>query len=306
MHRIVIAHSLASTIAERLAHIRPDLELRPMVLEDVTADDVAWAEALVGFRRPAVGLGNARWVHCIGAGVDGWLQDSWPDGLLLTRTTESFAAPIGEWVVARLLSVSQNLRRLDQDQRDHAWDEFAPRMLSGTRAVVIGTGHVGQGVAERLSALGVHVTGCSRSGRQRNSFSVIKPISELPRLISGSDWLILAAPLTPETRGMISRDLLQQARGAWLVNVARGELVDEDAMLDALNDGHLAGAALDVFSREPLPADSPLWNRPNVIISPHIAGVTTVDGAVRGFLQALDALERGERPARVVDPDAGY
>ena len=306
MHRIVIAHSLASTIAERLAHIRPDLELRPMALEDVTADDVAWAEAIVGFRRPAVGLGNARWVHCIGAGVDGWLQDGWPDGLLLTRTTESFAAPIGEWVVARLLSVSQNLRRLDQDQRDHTWDEFPPRMLSGTRAVIVGTGDVGQGIAERLSALGVHVAGCSRSGRQRNSFSVIKPISELPRLASGSDWLIVAAPLTPETRHMISRDLLQQAGGAWLVNVARGELVDENAMLDALNDGHLAGAALDVFSSEPLPADSPLWDLPNVIISPHIAGVTTVDGAVRGFLLALDALERGERPARVVDPDAGY
>lgn len=309
-HRILIAHQLGPAIAERLAHVRPDLGLRQSSLRDVTADDVAWADVIVGFRRPAAGLGNARWVHCIGAGVDAWLKDGWADGVLLTRTTESFAAPIGEWVTARLLAVTQDLRRLDSDQRNRTWDEFTPRLLAGTHALIVGTGDVGQGIAERLSALGVQVTGFSRTGNGRRAFSVIRPISELPRVISGPIsgclWIILAAPLTDQTRRMVNRDLLQHARGAWLVNVARGELVDEEAVLDALNDGHLAGAALDVFTTEPLPADSPLWSHPNVITSPHIAGVTTVDGAVRGFLQALDALERGERPARVVDPQLGY
>lgn len=306
MKRILIAHQLAPAITARLARVRPDLELRPMAPKEVTADDVAWADVLVGFRRPAVGLGSARWVHCIGAGVDGWLKDGWPDEVLLTRTTESFAAPIGEWVTARLLAATQDLRRLESDQRAQRWDEFEPRLLSGTHALIVGTGDVGQGIAQRLSALGVTVTGCSRSGRQRNGFSVINPISELPRVLSGPEWLILAAPLTDQTRRMVNRDLLQHAEGAWLVNVARGELVDDKAMLEALDDGHLAGAALDVFSVEPLPADSPLWGHPRVMISPHIAGVTTVDGAVRGFLQALDALERGERPARVVEPQLGY
>ena len=277
-----------------------------MSLEDVSPDDVTWAEAIVGFRKPAAGLGSVRWVHSIGAGVDAWLRDGWPEGVLLTRTTESFAAPIGEWVAARLLAVCQDLRRLGRSQRERTWDEFTPRLLSGTSAIVVGTGDVGQGIAERLSALGVHVAGVSRSGRPRRGFGIVHPTTELMRLVGGYQWIILAAPLTDETRGLINRDLLEHTSGAWLVNVARGELVDESAMLEALEDGRLAGAALDVFATEPLPADSRLWAHPNVMISPHIAGVTTVDGAVKGFLETLDALERGEAPPRVVDTRLGY
>ena len=306
VRRIVIAHSLAPAIAERVAHVRPDLELRAMALGDVTSADVAWADTIVGFRKPAAGLGRARWVHSIGAGVDAWLKDGWPEGVMLTRTTESFAAPIGEWVAARLLAICQDLRRLYRGQRERRWDEFTPRLLSGTSAVIVGTGDVGQGIAERLSALGVHVAGISRSGRATRGFGIVYKTPELARLIDRYQWIILAAPLTDETRGLINRDLLEHTSGAWLVNVARGELVDEAAMLEALEAGRLAGAALDVFSTEPLPADSRLWAHPNVMISPHIAGVTTVDGAVRGFLETLDALERGEAPPRAVDTQLGY
>ena len=306
MKRILIAHQLAPAIAERVAHVRPDLGLRAMALGDVTSDDVTWAEAIVGFRKPAAGLGRARWVHSIGAGVDAWLKDGWPDGILLTRTTESFAVPIGEWVAARLLAVCQDLRRLGRSQRERTWDEFTPRLLSGTSAVIVGTGDVGQGIAERLSALGVHVAGVSRSGRPRRGFGIVHPTTELMRLVGSYQWIILAAPLTDETRSLINRDLLQHTSGAWLVNVARGELVDEAAMLEALETGRLAGAALDVFSTEPLPADSRLWAHPNVMISPHIAGVTTVDGAVKGFLETLEALEKEEEPPRVVDIQLGY
>lgn len=306
MNRILIAHHLAASIAERVAHVRPDLELRPMALGDVTTDDVAWAEAIVGFRRPAAGLGSARWVHSIGAGVDAWLKDDWPDTVLLTRTTESFAAPIGEWVSARLLAICQDLRRLYRSQRERRWDELTPRLLGGTSAVIVGTGDVGRGIAERLSALGVHVTGVSRSGRPRREFGIVHPIAELPRIIGDYQWIVLAAPLTDQTRHMINRELLQHTSDAWLVNVARGELVDENALLEALENGRLAGAALDVFSTEPLPADSPLWSHPSVMISPHIAGVTTLDGAVRGFLETLDALERGQQPPRAVDIQTGY
>ncbi len=306
LSRILIAHGLASAIAERVAQVRPDLQLRATSLREVTTNDVAWADAIVGFRRPAAGLGSARWVHSIGAGVDAWLKDDWPDTVLLTRTTESFAAPIGEWVSARLLAICQDLRRLYRSQRERRWDELTPRLLGGTSAVIVGTGDVGQGIAQRLSALGVHVAGISRSGRPRREFGVVHPTSELIRIVGRYQWIIVAAPLTDETRGLIGRDLLERASGAWLVNVARGELVDESAMLEALENGHLAGAALDVFATEPLPADSRLWAHPNVLISPHIAGVTTVDGAVRGFLETLDAVERGQRPPRVVDTAAGY
>ncbi|HTN87137.1 MAG TPA: NAD(P)-dependent oxidoreductase, partial [Sorangium sp.] len=115
-----------------------------------------------------------------------------------------------------------------------------------------------------------------------------------------------AAPLTDETRHMINAQVLARARNCWLINVARAPLVDDAAMLDALDDGRLAGAALDVFMSEPLPADSPLWLHPRVLISPHVAGVTSIEGAVDGFLQALRALEQGRKPERVVDMREGY
>ena len=105
---------------------------------------------------------------------------------------------------------------------------------------------------------------------------------------------------------MVDDDLLAHARGAWLVNVARGGLVDEEALVRALDSGRLGGACLDVFATEPLPPSSPLWTHPRVLVSPHVAGVTTVDGAAAGFLNALAALERGERPGGVVGIERGY
>jgi phosphoglycerate dehydrogenase-like enzyme len=317
--RVLIAHRLAPGIAEGIAAARPDLELRPKQLQEVTEEDLSWADTLVGFKRPP-GLGSVTWVHSIGAGVDGFLSAvpssrrsvGWPEGVLLTRASEPFGPQMGEYVVARVLAVCQHLSRFAEDQRARRWTPLTPRRAAGTRAVVVGTGEVGTGIARALEAIGVEVTGVSRSGRSPeppSRLSVLpssRPVSALPTLVPHADWIVLAAPLTRESRGMIGRDLLRHCRGAWLINVARGGLVDEAALVEALDDGRLGGAALDVFEQEPLPADSPLWSRPDVIISPHVAGVTTVEGAVAGFLECLESLERGETPRWAVDPERGY
>jgi phosphoglycerate dehydrogenase-like enzyme len=304
---LVVHHAFAEPIVERLRPARPDIEFRAMHPNAATAEDVAWAEAVVGFRRPAAGLGNARWVHCIGAGVDGWTRDiTWPGTVLLTRTTQSFAVPIGEYVLARVLAAAQEIPELVHDQDARRWRTFVPSVVHGTRAVVIGTGDLGQGIAERLKAVGIAVDGVSRSGALAPGFvSVVRP-SGLPGALPGAAWLVLAAPLTDETRGMIDDAVLHHVRDCWLINVARAPLIDEAAVLRALDDGRLAGAALDVFNTEPLPAESPLWAHPKVMISPHIAGVTSIDGAVDGFLSALEALEAGRMPERVVDVGEGY
>jgi phosphoglycerate dehydrogenase-like enzyme len=304
---LVVHHAFAEPIVERLRPARPDIEFRAMHPNAATADDVAWAEALVGFRRPAAGLGAARWVHCIGAGVDGWTRGiTWPAGVLLTRTTQSFAIPIGEYVLARVLAAAQELPTLVHDQNARRWRSFVPSIVHGTRAVVVGTGDLGQGIAERLSAIGVTVVGVSRSGHQAAGFQRVVPQSALEEVLPGTQWLVLAAPLTDETRGMINDATLDRLRNCWLINVARAPLVDEVAMLRALEDGRLAGAALDVFAEEPLPAESPLWSHLRVVLSPHIAGVTSIPGAVDGFLSALEALEAGRVPERVVDVGEGY
>jgi glyoxylate/hydroxypyruvate reductase A len=131
-------------------------------------------------------------------------------------------------------------------------------------------------------------------------------VSELSKVVSNVDWLIVTVPLTSETRGLIGRDVLSACRGVVLINAGRGAVVDEAAIPEALDNGWLAGAILDVFEVEPLPASSPLWDHNRVMISPHISGLTTSEGAIAGFLECLDEIERGEIPPRTVNRERQY
>lgn len=194
---------------------------------------------------------------------------------------------------------------LDQ-QRRSSWEYQTIPVVEGTRAVVVGTGEVGRGIAARFKALGAQVDGISAGGRSVHPFDRVFERRHLHQAIEKCDWLILAAPLTESTWRMIGADELRAAHGSYLINVGRGALIDEAAIVPALDAGHLRGAALDVFETEPLPSSSPLWLHPKVLISPHISGITSVKGATEGFLHALEALERGERPANAVDMAKGY
>lgn len=187
---------------------------------------------------------------------------------------------------------------------------MAPRdiaRISGTTAVVVGTGDVGTHVGRAFAAMGARVCGVSRSGNGDPAvFATTTSVSGLAKMAAIANWLILTVPLTAATRGLISRDVLKSCRGAVLISAGRGAVVDEAAIPDALENGWLRGAALDVFEVEPLPTTSPLWDETRVMISPHISGLTTIDGAIGGFLECLDEVERGVRPARTVDRERQY
>jgi phosphoglycerate dehydrogenase-like enzyme len=308
-HRIVIGATAHAALAERLRAVRGDLEIRGKPYTDVTADDLSWADTYMGFKRPPLPtMGSVRWVHCTGAGVDAWLSPTeLSRDVLLTRTSESFGPYIAEWAIARALAVRQHLLDLAEAQRRHEWKPREPGYVRGSRAVVVGTGDIGSSVARLFSALGAEVHGVSRSGRgDPDVFAATSNVSELRSLAATADWLIVTVPLTPETRGLISREVMSACRGAVLMNAGRGATVDEAAIPEALDAGWLAGAILDVFTVEPLPADSPLWDHPRVMISPHSSGPTTVDGAIDGFLECLSEIERGQMPGRAVDRDRGY
>lgn len=289
---------------------RPDLEFRGALPADVTGDDLTWAEAYIGFRRPlaAVTMGNVRWVHCTGAGVDAWLADGWLDPtILLTRSTESFGPRIAEWALARVLAFQQQLHALAEEQHAGRWAPRDLTPLAGTRALVVGTGHIGRAVGQALAALGVTVTGVSRSGASVGApFSAVYPVSALPSLVGETDWIVLVIPSTMESKHLFSRELLSRCRGAVLLNAGRGAVLDEAALVDALDQGWLRGAALDVFEREPLPENSPLWTNPRVMISPHMSGPTTVEGAGAGFVECLEALQGGVVPKWRVNRSTGY
>ncbi len=307
--RVVIGASQFDDIARVIRAARPELEIRGSDLPAVTAEDLDWADAFTGFRRPALPtMGNVRWVHCTGAGVDAWLYPTEvPRDILLTRTSESFGPMIAEWALARALAFTQQIVDLSDCQRRREWAQRDISRLGGSTAVVLGMGDVGTHVGRVFAALGCTVHGVSRSGRgDATVFSTTRTVDALDELASIADWLIVTLPLTAATDGLVSRRVLASCRGAVLLNAGRGAVVDEAAIPEALDEGWLHGAALDVFRAEPLPADSPLWTDPRVMISPHISGITTIDGAVSGFLECLSEIEHGQTPARVVDRERQY
>ena len=303
---VVVCDRRANELASYIATRRPDVvcRLRTGRLSD---EDRQWAGTVVGFRA-AIDLGDSavRWVHSTGAGVDGVLGEQWPREVVLTRTIGALGHRIAEYCVGHALAFSQRVLAFHDNQTRGKWEPVEPTVVQNTRAVIIGTGSVGTAIGKRFHGLGCTPIGVSRQGHHRPPFKHVYPVTGLSVAVETAQWLVIAAPLTPHTRGVIGRAVLRRCRGAFVINVARGGLLDTSALLEGLKDGSITGAALDVFEEEPLDRDSPLWAAPGVVITPHIAGVTHVDEAGDAFLEALGALERGARPTTAVDPTRGY
>ena len=305
---MLVSHTLHEGLGQYLTERRPDLEVLAVDAAQITAKDVQWAEVFVGFRPPSEGpWRELRWIHCIGAGVDAFgFRTGLSPHTLLTRTSEDFGPMMGEYCVARALVVTQRIRQFQVDQDAQRWRPQHPIPLRESRALVVGTGAVGRGIAHAFQGLGVQVDGVSRSGAARKPFGEVRPVSEFEAAVIGADWLVLACPLTEETFHLLNRRRLLACAGAYLINVGRGPLVEEAAIPEALDRGTLSGCALDVFEREPPAPDSPLWAHPNVTISPHISGLTTIPGAGDGFLACLADLEAGRKPELAVEREKGY
>jgi len=248
------------------------------------------------------------WIQSTGAGVDGLLGSApFPPHTLLTRVVGVFGKPMSEYVLLRCLAIAQDLERQRRAQRYREWDVFYPRLLDEMEVLVLGTGEIGAEIGRKLAINGVRVVGVNRRGSEVPGFDRVIAASALAESLPHCDVLVIVVPDTADTRGMIGRrELRSMRRGAWLVNVARGSCVDEVALIEALRDGHLGGAALDVFSEEPLPPQSPLWEMQNVWVSPHVSGLTKPEQAADAFLDNLARFERGEAPLGQVDPTRGY
>jgi D-2-hydroxyacid dehydrogenase (NADP+) len=220
----------------------------------------------------------------------------------LTTSSGSTAEPIAQSAITGLLMLARNFPRWLTGQRRHAWDPMRapdfPRDLKGQTALIVGLGKIGTEIARLARVLGLHVIGVKRTaGRPDDLVDELHPPERLPELLAKSDWFIIACPLTAETRGLVNAELIAKLpKGAHVINIARGEVVDEPALIAALQSGHLAGAYLDVFEKEPLPADSPLWDMPNVFVSPHNSAAASGNDerVYRIFLENLKRWTRGE------------
>ena len=250
---------------------------------------------------------DLRWLHTFSAGIDNeFFQILIRRGVRVTTSAGAQAVPIAQTVLMYLLALSRDLPGWLREQAERVWRPRAIRDLQGTHLGIVGLGPIGLEVARLGAAFGMRVTGVRRTPRGGEPCETW-PLERLAELLPTLDHLVLALPLTAETRGLLDAALLARLPAhAVFVNIARGEIVDETALVDALAAGRLAGAALDVFAEEPLPADSPLWSLPNVIVTPHSAGTNPGNEAraTEIFLDNLGRYVRGE-PLRN-EADAGY
>ncbi len=280
--------------------------------EDEVAARIEEADVILGsVRFPAQLLSRAShlgWIQVTGAGVDAFLaQAKLSEDVLLTRADVSYGDQIAEYVIGHLLALTQRLRDVHRLQATRRWEPLTVEFLKECTMGVAGTGSIGRVVAQRARGMGMRTVGLSRTMRKLAGFDACYGPERLSEFLPGLDVLVLCLPLTPETRGLIGRtELACMKRSAILVNTARGAIVDEAALIDALREKVIRAAILDVFTEEPLSQTSPLWMMDNVTITSHHSGLNVPEEVIDYFLANLARFRSGEPLHGLVDSEAGY
>lgn len=278
--------------------------LREAGVEFVTTNDPAGLrEAEIILLSPRYGsllrgleAPHLKWIHSLAAGVDTFPFDELQKSdVIVTNSRGVYADALAEFVMAAMLWFAKDLPRLARNQAERKWEPYTVERLEGRSAGIVGFGGIGKAVARRAEAFGMKIVASSRRAENPAAFE--------------ADYVVLSVPLTPETHGLMSAERIAKMRpDSVLINVCRGPVVDELALIEALREKRIRGAALDVFRTEPLPPDHPLWTLDNVLISPHTADHTadSHDRAMRFFLRNLERFQRGEPLENVVDKGRGY
>ena len=321
LHHRVDAWTIPVAHVEQLRTRFPHITFLHSTTRDGDSELAAGADAAFALALGKEAIARAtqlRWVHCSGHAVGHFpLADLAARGIVVTNSRGIQAVPIAEHVMACLLALARKLPQTLRDQQERAWrpnaltGEASPWLLAGRTMGIIGLGTLGEAIAVRAKAFGMRVVGMRRHpGRGApNGVDDVVGQADRDRLLAISDVIVVAAPLTAETQRLLdSAAIARMKAGAIVINIARGQLVDEAAIAEALESGHLGGAALDVFTTEPLPSDSPFWTLPNVIVTPHNSGFRAghFDAVVDLFTENLKRFERGVELLNVVDVQRGY
>ncbi len=257
---------------------------------------------------------NVRWVHSRSAGLDSVLFPELVESPVpLTNGTGVFSPSLGEFALAAILYFAKDFRRMIRNQMAGRWEQFDVVEISGQTVGIVGYGDIGRAVATRVRALGMRVLAVKRHGPPLYNVDPLVDGIYSPEdrvdMISRCDYIVASAPLTPETKGMIGEaEFAAMKPSAVVINVGRGPVIDEDAMLKALTEGRIKGAGLDVFTHEPLPPGHPIYRLENVLLSPHCADHTAdwLDQAMRFFLENFARFRKGEPLRNVVNKKLGY
>jgi phosphoglycerate dehydrogenase-like enzyme len=299
----------------------PSVRFTSLETPDNLEKEIVDADVFVGWIFPKHLFGHAkqlRWVHSASAGVEANLFAALVESdVVLTNAAGLHSVSIPEHVIALMLTLARNLHHAQRMQAEKRWDRFGTiingvgvRELHGSHLAIIGAGAIGTALVPLASAFGMKVRILRR--RPENPIEGVEAVvgpADLHALLGWADFVVLAAPLTPETRNMIDGAALAAMQPhAFLINVARGEMIDDDALVDALRRGAIAGAGLDAVREEPLPATSPYWSMPNVVLTPHVSGYTPgyFDRVLAMFGDNLERFLRGAPLENVVNKRAGY
>ena len=328
---VLVGWALPTELMERIGALDPRIRLlndtnqdlpRPGVWPPFPFPDellplVPEAQVLLTSRLPANLQQTAphlRWVQLISAGADVAIREGLEySSLVFTTASGIHAIPISEWVLGSMIALAKEFPAAIRAQDKVDYWKFIGGELAGRTAGILGLGKIGSRVARLCRSLDMRVLAMRRSITEpvagQGDVDLLLPPRDLPRMLRESDFLIICLPGTPETFGLLGEEQIRQMkRGSYIVNVGRGGIVDETALVSALRDGHLAGAALDVFAREPLPPDSPLWSEPRLLMTAHVAGNSLLyeERATDLFLENLRRYLDGHDLLNVYDADRGY
>ncbi len=251
------------------------------------------------------GFRNLKLVVNLGAGVDSIAgRTDLPEVPIARLSDEGMVALMRSYVAFSVIRYARDMPVFEAAKRRGEWQYVHPTPLHRIRVAILGLGALGSAAAKGLADLGFDVCGWDRAERQIPGVTLVSDRSDL---MASADIVVNMMPLTAETRGMIDATMFAQMKnGAKFVNASRGEVVDEDALLDALQSGHLAGATLDAFVTEPLPAGHPFWSMDNVYITPHLASITVPEMAARDVAESIRRVNNGKEPLHPIDPSRGY
>jgi D-2-hydroxyacid dehydrogenase (NADP+) len=280
---LALPEDVRRTYRDRLQQAFPELTINVVDHRAKVAPYIQSADILLTFT-PMMSdeilraAANLKWIQTLGTGVDNLIDlPSLRSDTIVTNVHGIHGAPVSEAVLAAMLAVSRDLPRFVRAQDQHQWTKWPARLLNRKTVGIFGIGVIAEALAPKCKAMGMTVVGISSAPRRVAGFDRMVARDQLVEAVAELDYFVLLTPLTHETRGIIDgRVLATMKPSAFLINFARGGVVDEEALLAVLERNGIAGAALDVFVEEPLPSDHPLWSAPNVIITPHQGGFCDV------------------------------
>lgn len=304
-------------MADELRRQLPEGDTLVVPADDAHAADAAEVEVVVGSNRERrvrailAAAPGVRWYHSVGAGVEeiAGLRELRERGIVLTNNSGSYDVQIAEHAIALVLAAAKRLHVYRDQQARAEWKEHPQDELRDATLVVYGLGSIGAETARLAAALGMRVLGVRRRHGAVPGVERVVPPERLREVAAEADHLVVAAPLTPATRGSIDAGILAAMKPtAWIVNIARGQIIDTPALVGALRAKRIGGAALDAFDDEPLPAESPLWGFENVIVTPHSSNSSPrlMQRTLALFLENLRRYKAEEPLLNRVDYDAGY